>query len=233
MTMAFYTLVAFPASKTRLKNFFSEDGASPGWLLTAAPRLRPAGFDLSTSGYAHLVDGEYWEATSGDRKRVRLYQDGTLIFRARADSAFLGWGQDPHDFANVPALNPVAVVESHASFCSVYGLILQHLAETPESVRIDLSFSNATIGSKRLFLTRYYPQGVSSVLDPKPYYIHDVNASDSLVAPLREVRESPFSVAYQLLVRFYKLFDAEPDLIPLTSGTGSQGSVNLEALKAL
>lgn len=99
MTMAFYTLVAFPASKTRLKNFFSEDGASPGWLLTAAPRLRPAGFDLSTSGYAHLVDGEYWGGDfRGPQTGSALPGRNSHLSRARRLGLSLGVGSGSSRF---------------------------------------------------------------------------------------------------------------------------------------
>lgn len=233
MTVPYYTLGAFPTAHVRLKGFFAEAQDSPGWLLTQSPRFRGAGFDLSTSGYGQLVDGEYWEAASGDRKRVRLYQDGTLLFRARADSAFLGWGQDPGAFATHPALNPVAVVESHAAFCAVYSLLLQHLSAPAASIRVNLAFQDGAIGTRRLFLTNYHKDGVRRWDDPKQHPIHALDASDKVDIAYEVMRTAPMRAAYTLLLRFYGLFDADQDLIPFVRVAGGVGEVDLEAIKAL
>lgn len=233
MKIPYYTIAALPTTKTRLRNFFADEGDGPGWLLTASPRFRTAGFDLSTSGYGTLVDGQYWESSSGDRKRVRLYQDGTFIFRARADSGFLGWGQSPEDFAQLPALNPVAVVEVHAAFCTIYSLLLQHLSSPSPQIRVELAFANAVIGTAPLRLPKYYPGGIRSVFSPKSYQISSIDAADSTLLEFEKVRQSPNGAAYDLLVKFYNLFDADPDLIPFTTVSEFGPEVDLRQLKAL
>src|SRR5688572_18044486 len=83
-----FVFTARPHQKAKLPSLF---GDGPLRKLFEEPGgLRPAGWDLQTSGTAQIVKGEYLEAALGD-KTVRLYEDGMLFARVPGDEDFLGW----------------------------------------------------------------------------------------------------------------------------------------------
>lgn len=66
------------------------------------PRFRWGSFDVSVPAVARPRPDDSLEVGWPDRKLLRLYQDGTLFFRAAADQEFLGWGQDREQFKEFP-----------------------------------------------------------------------------------------------------------------------------------
>lgn len=229
----FYVLAAAPSESVRLKGFFRDGEASPGWLLTRPQLFRGSGFDVSTGDIARLVDGERWEVRNGTRKLLKLYSDGTLLFRMRADGDFLGWGQSGDGFAALPALNPVAVVESHTSFVHLYRRVVEMLTTAPPTVHFSLTFSDAFIDNRPLSLTKYYEKGVARTVNPDLFPIHDRAASLQFDAPTELLVSDPDAVAFSVLSRFYAMFDAEPTLIPFTEMDNSGGRVNVSMIQRL
>lgn len=233
MSTPAYVLAASISAGNRIRGFLTESAESPKHLLERPPTFRWAGFDTTTGDQARLVADDAYEVRSSDRKLLRLYQDGTLLFRMAADAVFLGWGQDEEDFAREPRLNPVAVVEAHASFVHLYRAVLPMLVKTPTSVQFALRLEDAQVGTRRLVLTRYYKGGIRRVVDPQEYPAHSVSSEDTLDVPTDAVVSQPDLVAFKLLERFYDMFDMPPDLIPFAREDGDTWAVDLEQIKAL
>ncbi len=233
MSTPFYVLAAAAEPASRLKGFFREGRSSPGWLLTEPIPFRYAGFDVSIGSIAQLSDGDRWEAQRGDRKLIQLYQDGTLIFRVRADQGFLGWGQSVVGFAQQPALNPVAVVEVHASFVHLYARIYSWFVQPPKSVLFTLRFAGAEVEGRRLAMTEYYKHGVAQVFDPELFPIHDTDATAEHTVGANRLIERPNAVTYELLTKFYEMFDASAELIPFVTREGDEPAVDIGALQQL
>lgn len=236
MSVPYYVLAASVGSGHRVKGFFRElhdSEESPGWLLTQPEVLRPYGFDVSTGSIAQLLDSERWEIDRGRRKLLRLFQDGTLLFRMRADHEFLGWGQNASAFAALPALNPTAVVEVHSSFVQLFRKVLERLNELPSQVYFDLRFSAAKIGERRIAVTRHYPRGLMWVDTPELHPISQLNASTRVVTTSKSVLDAPYRVAAHLLATFYSLFDADASLIPFLTGDVDSREVDIDALRRI
>jgi hypothetical protein len=233
MPTPFYLLVAAPATATRLRSFAREGSDSPGWLLTQPPVIRHAGFDTSTRDVAQLVGGERWEAQYGDRKVLRLYQDGSLLFRMRADEEFLAWALQSRAHYGEPTLNAVAVVESHLSFVYLVKELLPWFKEQPAEIRFTLRFSDAQLRDRPLTVSKYVDPNRGWLADPDLHPIHGPSAEESLNVAVSRLAESPEAVAYDLLVRFYDMFDAAADLIPFLRDTPQGKAVDADALKAL
>src|SRR2546425_9877749 len=100
MSSPVYLISATPLEPSMLKNFFDSTRGSLMDALSNPPGFRYAGWDLQTLDRARIVDGEYLEVSNGDRKRIQLYEDGTLLAKASAGPDFLAWGRDSPDFAN-------------------------------------------------------------------------------------------------------------------------------------
>jgi hypothetical protein len=217
----------------RVRRFADAQSSGVAALLERPPSFRYAGFDLTTLDEAHRVGEDCLEVANGQRKIVRLYQDGTLLARLAADSTFLGWGQDQSAFQRNPRLNPVAVAEAHLAFVHLYSALIPHLAYVPEAVIFNMELEGAQVGTHRLYLTAWYKQGIQAVYDPERYSAHGarLHVTQDLAAKL--VRNSPNAAAYRLLVKFYDFFDMAPDLIPLVVEGAEGREIDVEQLKAL
>lgn len=228
-----YVIAASVPAGNRVRGFFTDSGASPSLLLERPPQFRYAGFDTTTMDQARLVDETAYEVKSADRKLLRLYQDGTLIFRMAADADFLGWGQEEDEFARFPRLNPVSVVEAHASFVYLYRTVLPTLVKPSETVEFTLTLRGAQVGEQRLALTQYYKGGIRNIYHPPLYRAHSREVDEIVDVATEVVVNEPEHVAYQLVERFYSMFDMAPDLIPFVKEAGGVKSIDIEQIRQL
>lgn len=231
--MPYYVLVGAIPPETRLRGFFSSGKESVSWLLTDPPVFRYSGFDVRTGSMARLIEGECWEARNGDRKILRLYQDGVLLFGMRADSDFLAWGENAMSFSDYVRLNPVAVVESHTSFVHLYAAVVRRLVAAPEDVQFFLRFDDAQIGGRRLALSQYYPRGIEWIDNPPLYPVHSVQATSEVALPTAQLLSNPDIAAYTVLAKFYDMCDADEQFIPFSKEIKGDRAVDVEAIKAL
>lgn len=216
MSLPYYAIGAWPTEPTRVRGFFKTGTKSPQWALTEAHRFRTNGWDTYTGDFAKLVDGRFLEVRRGDTKLLRLYRDGTLLFRVRADSEFLTRGANRYLSDGFLFLNPLAVVESHASFIALYARIVSYLESPPSKVALSMRFNGTEILGSRLALTQNLPGG-HYVIEPEPYPLADVDASTEIQVDAETLVKDLPRAAYQVVAHFFdQLFDAPPTLVPFT-----------------
>jgi hypothetical protein len=214
-----YIIAASVAPGNRVKGFHSDRPDAPRFALRDAGELRPSGFDLGIGEAAVEAPDGSLQAVQGNRKVLRLYQDGTLVFRALADDSFLGWARRPEQFLAHPRLNPVPVVEVHASFATFYGRnILAMLEREPDEVLFKLVLKHHRLAEgKRLFMTEHQPGDAWEFVGRHYYRVGAEPPETTLTAAAAIVREKPLVVAYQLVEKFFALFDMPAHLIPFVS----------------
>ena len=234
MSHPFYVIAASVPPSNRLVNFHGTGSNGAAYLLSSLPRFRFGSFDVAIPHTPDPGPEDSIELRWGDRKILRLFQDGTLTFGCRADSEFLGWGVTAERFAAFPRLNPVAVAEVHASFVHSYGLICARLKKQPERILFDLSLTGGVWNDSRLFLTHYYSaENVDwQVVDQ---YVLQVDPAEAEVeAESDEVRDHPNAVAGRLLRAFASWFDMPEEDIPFTRlGDSGELEVDLDTILSL
>ena len=68
-----------PRDKTSYRHFFE---LGPLKVLLENPgQFRSSGWDLITHDKARIVKGEYLEVASAERKRIQVYEDGSVLVR--------------------------------------------------------------------------------------------------------------------------------------------------------
>ncbi len=89
--------------------------------------FRHMGWDLKTLGRAKPVAGEYLQITNGDRKIIRVFRDGQVIFSASED--FFGYGMKTpgSEINKVFKFNSMAVAELISNFVIFTLEIAKHL----------------------------------------------------------------------------------------------------------
>lgn len=228
-----YVITAAVPSGNRFKEFSARDEGSVSSILERPPTFRWAGFDTSTEDQARRIAPDAYEVSNGDRKVLRVYQDGTLIFRMTADPDFLCWSQEEDEYLHAPRLDPVPVVEVHASFVHLYAALIPKLLKPPQLVRFTMNLRDAEVNGARLSFTRYYQGGIRRVIHPKLYHAYAANLKDSFDSEPELIARTPNLIAYQLLVKFYAFFEMAPDLIPFVKDENGKKAIDIEAIRRL
>jgi len=233
MSRPLYLLAASVPPGNRVRRFFDTGAEGAAFLLMSVDRFRSGSFDVAIPDTPKEGPEGSQELRWGDRKLLRLYQDGTLLFRAAADEEFLGWGVDQRTFARWPRLNPVAVVEVNTSFVHFYRKVLLRLKQQPDTVSIKLSIEHGALDQRRLYLTRYYQRGIQNVVEPEQFALAAHPPEAELSAQPMELIERPNRTAYRVIREFADLFDLPEALIPFQHPGPDGPEVALEEIIAL
>mgnify|MGYP003382292864 CR=1 FL=1 len=226
-----YVIAATVPPGNRVREFHSASPTAVRHLLRNAGELRHAGFDLGIDELAQRGPDGSLETVQGQRKRLRLFQDGTLIFYALADDSFLGWARSPESFMAQPRLAPVPVVEVHASFVNVYSSILGRLQFAPTDVMFELVLRNVELeNGQRLYLTEHHPGDNWEWIDRRRYPVEVEPPRATVTTTADDVRGDPYAVAYRLVEAFVSLFDMPPELIPFVSGADGVRRIDVSAI---
>jgi hypothetical protein len=227
-----YVMSASVGSGNRVRDFHGTDDQSVQALMLHPPTFRRSGFDLSVPDVPRPGPDNSWQS-GGDRKLLRVYQDGTVLFRVAADADFLGWGVEERVFQRSPRLNPVAVAELHASFVYFYREMLGRLTEPVYGVSLKLKLDAADFGAGRIFLTEYYD---TKRFDPtfiKKRVLQTNPATASVTAGPESFEKRPDAVAFLILAAFAAMFDMPPDEIPFTRKTPEGSEVDIASIRDL
>ncbi len=233
MKVPYYLMTASVPAGNRILRFHGSGEDSAQFLLTRIPRFRWASFDLSMVSPPAPGPEDSIEVRSGERKLLRLFQDGTMLFRARADHDFLGWGIEPQAFERFPRLNPLAVVEVHASFMHAYRLVLQQLKTTPDTIFIKLVLRDSAWDEKRLFLTQYFETSMIDWATVRRYPVQMDPAKDEIEIPALELLQTPNRAGFRALAAFASFFDMPPEDIPFSRETDLGREIDVDRIKAL
>jgi hypothetical protein len=150
MEKPYYILAANPIEPNRIIKMFESGEGSIMGMLQNPDRIRDGGWDLRTYDTPRIVKGEYLEVKN-QNKTINLYEDGTLILRALADSSFLCWGIDD------AKLNPLPLIEVTFNFVDFYIKLLPNLKEIPKKIEFTIEFINTIIiENSKLYLYKDY-----------------------------------------------------------------------------
>ena len=150
-----YILIASPTQPNRLKNVFASGPETIASTLERPPVFRYAGWSLETLDQARIVGGEFLEVKNGPRKTIRIFEDGTLLFRGDAGPDFLGWGRDEVTFPESPQLHSLAAIEVTTLFLYFYATLIPHFERPVSDIRFVLKLTDAKIGEKFMHIVPY------------------------------------------------------------------------------
>ena len=203
-----------PVGQTAFRQFFE-----PGELkkiLENPGQLRYAGWDLTTRDRARIIKGEYLEVASAERKRVQVYEDGSVFVRVSGDEDFLAWGQNASHFDKAPRLNTLALIEFTLSFCNLCSRLIDLMEPQPREITLKVEIRNAFFAETKLFLI---PHPVSSwifTMTDDRHYAPESSMTRKLSLPADQLKTRPDAVSYMLLRQIFYWFGVESE-IPYTS----------------
>lgn len=211
-----YIIIAKPLNNCKINNFFSADVGGVKHMLEHPSGLRYAGWDLETLDNAKLVKGEYYEVINGDRKKIRLYEDGTLIMKVSANQNFLGWGRSPDNFLKSPRLNPVALIEITYNFVYFYSKLINFFNNESRDIKFVIQFRDTFLSeNKKLYLNPYGTDSLNFAFDDYPQESpEDFMEKDTLFLS-QEIVNNSAKCSYELIKKVYNWFGITDEKIPL------------------
>jgi hypothetical protein len=213
MPVFIYSMV--PLQSTSYKNFF-EDGALKS-LLENPGQLRSAGWDLATNGRARIVRGDYIELVGADRKRIQVYEDGSVFVRVSADNDYLSWGVNDSVFREMPRLNTLAVIEFSLNFCKLCSSLTTYMGPQPLEVELKAEIRNAFFGDSKLLLIPHPVSAHSYMFTDDRQVAPEPFTTRRLPVATQQLHFRPDVVAFQLVRQIFLWFGARPNMIPYSS----------------
>jgi hypothetical protein len=235
-----YLLSYQPKGKAVIRDFFNAYGEVQA-LLLHPPETRHASFGMRIAAIPQLRNGEYWELDgqelfSARVRRLRVYVDGSVIFRASADGSFLCW---PKDRA-VGIVNPVVVADSIVSFCRLVRDLLLLMPIRPDAGRFGVEIRDAGNSEPQLMmypgklrkdldLLVLGPRDMNSVGEISPRHETPAQTVDLLAATPDAAYAGADAAAYDVVKSFYEIFGFNDAAIPYVERTGARPFVNVSA----
>jgi hypothetical protein len=218
-----------PLEITAFKDFF--DAGSIRKLLENPGQLRYAGWDLTTSGQARIVKGEYLEIRSAERKILRLFEDGSFIVRVSAGEDFLSWGQNETNFKQSPRLNPLAIVEFTLHFVKLCAELVGHLHPIPTTVELKVEIRNALFESTGLYLNPHSVIHQAFAFDMDRHYAPEPSMRKEIRVSTEDLRAWPAAKAFSLAEKIYTWFGLAPNQIPYVSNKDDVRFIDEELIR--
>lgn len=213
-----------------IPNFFSEENNRIFELMKNPPYLRYSGWNLLTLDYPKIKNGEWWEVKNGDRKTIRLYEDGTFITSVYADNSFLGWGKSDEDFFETPSINSLALIEFIYEFVNVYSEYLKMASFKSGTITFQIKLINTVLSNgKKLRISK------SSVNALFPELSEEIeqDKTGEIIVNRDEIPFDPRYPAYKLIAKMYTWFGVPVDKIPyMSTDEIGRGFINIESFPA-
>lgn len=216
-----YSMV--PRGRTTFRNFFETSDLKK--IIEEPGRIRPSGWDLETRDHARIVNGRYFEVASAERKRLQVYEDGSVFARVPGDEDFMSWGQNTTHFEQAPRLNTLALIEFTLNFCKLCSRLVVFLQPPPSQVDIKVEIRNAFFGTAAKLFLIPYPVSSWTFTTTSPHYAPEASMLRKVTTPPDELRTQPAAIAYRLLRQIFVWFNADGE-IPYTSGPENGRSVD-------
>lgn len=210
-----------PRGRTAYKQFFEPGNLKE--IIEQPGQIRHAGWDLTTRDRARIVNGEYLEVASAERKRIQVYEDGSVLVRVSGDEDYLSWGQNTNNFDQAPRLNTLSLIEFTLNFCKLCSRLVELMEPRPREVKLKVEIKNAFFGDAKLFLIPYPVSSRAFTMTDDRHYAPEASMTREVIVATDELRTSPNAAAYMLLRQIFYWFRVERGEIPYTS-PASNGS---------
>ncbi len=210
-----------PRGRTAYKQFFEPGDLKK--IIEDPGQIRHSGWDLTTRDHARIVNGEYLEVASAERKRMRVYEDGSVLVRVSGDEDYLSWGQSTNNFDEAPRLNTLSLIEFTLNFCKLCSRLVELMEPRPGEVNLRVEIKNAFFGDAKLFLIPHPVSSWTFTATDDRHWAPEASMVRKLIVDVEKLRTRPNAVAYMLLRLIFYWFGVERDEMPYTS-LASDGS---------
>ncbi len=179
---------------------------SPMSLLANPAYIRKSGWNLLTLDKPVVIGGKYLQVTNGERKIIRLYRDGNIIFGASTDEDFLGHATTSKGFAG--AINALAATEVITEFVIFCEMMRLHFKFPINLLMVKMNLFNPKKEEKRIMLS--VPEGGMRWTKAEGQF-KEANSQVIKKFPVGKDGIKFANVAYQLVAEFFYFFGLTED----------------------
>src|SRR5467141_3904314 len=183
-----------PRGRTAYRQFFEPGDLKK--IIEDPGQIRHAGWDLTTRDRARIVNGEYLEVASAERKRIQVYEDGSVLVRVSGDEDFLSWGQNTKNFDDAPRLNTLALIEFTLNFCKLCSGLVRYMEPEPSEVNLKVEVRNAFFGESKLFLIPHPVSSRAFAFTDDRHVAPESSGTRKLVVSTEQLKSRPDIVAF-------------------------------------
>lgn len=226
-----YILAATPVDRVKFNHFFEAGENSIRSLLEKPGELRFAGWDLQTLDQARIVRGEALEVSNGERKVIRVYEDGTLILRAAINETFLAWGKSREQFLKLPRIHSMALIEITYNFVHFYNKLIPLFSQKPSKIRFIIELKNLFLNEKKVYMTPDGLRAFPKEMDRDAKEAQQENIRQETTVDTTEVEGSVPHTAYKLVEPVYRWFGFYPEQIPFHNQDSKGRFIEFDQIK--
>lgn len=218
----------FRPGPNEIIDIFSREAGSAMSLLEKPPFLRALGWNLETLDRAEMVGGEYIQVTNGDRKIIRLFRDGNIVFGASTDEDFLGHATTSRGHEG--AINALAVTEVITEFIIFCEVLRVHLKTPPNFILVKMSLFNPKKEKKQIMFSiseagMRWPTVEGTFQDENRQILKKFSIGESGIDYLK--------VSYQMVAEFFYFFGVSEDKFMYTKTNGAEKEIDTEMIKRM
>jgi hypothetical protein len=187
-----------------------------------------------------LTNGEYWEMVghdplSGGIRKLRVYSDGSTIFRAPGDGSFLCWPRD----TGARVINPVVVADSVISFARFVRKVLELMTVKPSEMDLGVEIRNAGKEPPLLMYSgplrrniafhRLGPADLHSASEMHPRRTVTVTVEELMCEAPDDPFFGPDEAAYRLVAQLYEVFGYSSSEVPYVERSAARPRLSVPA----
>ena len=212
-----FVIATAPYERVKIKNLFDPTPGGVIDLMKNPGQIRSGGWDMRIYENPKIQDGKYLEASVGRDKVVTVYDDGTCILQAAADSEYLGWGRGADKWVENPVINTLALVELILNYFKYYAQLLAKIPEQVTNVKTVTEFKNCLSPGKGLYLSPYEVKASGWVLGLDLCQAKQDVYKIPLDIEVRDLKSNPGIPAHNILRAIYYAYGASIEEYPYTS----------------
>lgn len=192
---------SFRPQPNKIEEIFSGSGSDLTKYIEDPKSFRNMGWDMRTLGRATPVAGEYLQITNGDRKIIRVYRDGQIVFAASED--FFGHGMEINEdeIGKIFRFNSMASAELLSNFVNFSLEIGKHLSVEPTGIIYKIRVFNPKRKQLELISTGMFRESLGELM---------LDLADREVFLTNEDFK-PEKIAYAIWAEFNYLFGISED----------------------
>lgn len=192
---------SFRPQPNKIEEIFSGNDSSLVRYIEDPKSFRNMGWDMKTLGRAIPVAGEYLQIANGDRKIIRVYRDGQIVFGASEDFFGHGVKLEEDETNNTFRFNSMASAELISNFVNFSLEVGRHLSIEPTGAIYKIRIFNPRRKQLRLISIGTFRESLGELM-------LDLADREAFIA-----NESfkPEKIAYAIWAEFNYLFGVSED----------------------
>jgi hypothetical protein len=207
-----FSLAAWPLQPVDFPNLFESHLVPVVRLLENPPRLRDAGFDISTRRLSSIVEWQFRRCLIPDHKVLEVWRDGPLICVVPGGDWHLCWGMRSTPETGL-RINNLALAETVFLFCDWSLKVYEQAVPTPQRFKIRAMLSDMAVNGRPFTLNPFRPNDFNLDEDRHPA---PLPAGQHFEIEVERAADNAGTMAYRLLSDIYAWFGFNAEEMPFT-----------------